>query len=144
MYTLCTLADMEVAIKAKCVHGERLSRAEAAQHMACTAYGRVVGERTLDRWANEGLVTRYKVGQLQWVRFDRDELTAMATGGRIGEPAVPFETRKRGPEVGKKLRASAKRRKCPKCRRKSALVGPVIGQPGGRRCRHSDCDYREG
>lgn len=36
-----------------------------------------VGPRTVDRWANENLVTRYKVGGLQWVRFDSREVAAM-------------------------------------------------------------------
>lgn len=63
--------------KAKCAHGRWLTRAEAAEHMACTAYGRPVGPRTPDRWADEGRITRQKVGGLQWVRFDRDELNAL-------------------------------------------------------------------
>lgn len=36
-----------------------------------------VGCRTIDRWANEGRITRYKVGGLQWVRFDRYEVANM-------------------------------------------------------------------
>lgn len=52
--------------------------------MACTEYGRAVDARTVDRWANEGLITRYKVGGMQWVRFDRDELDAV---GAVPAPA---------------------------------------------------------
>src|SRR3982751_1505807 len=36
-----------------------------------------VGPRTVDRWANEGLIKRYKLGRLQWVRFDSREVEAM-------------------------------------------------------------------
>ena len=36
-----------------------------------------VDPKTVDRWANEGLVTRYKLGGFQWVRFDRDQVAAM-------------------------------------------------------------------
>lgn len=49
--------------------------------MACTAYGRTVNPRTVDRWADRGLIKRYKLGELQWVRFDRAELDALAAGG---------------------------------------------------------------
>lgn len=36
-----------------------------------------VDPKTVDRWANEERVTRYKVGGLQWVRFDREQVLAM-------------------------------------------------------------------
>jgi hypothetical protein len=61
-----------------CPHGEMLTRAEAAEHMACTRYGRQVNPRTVDRWADQGLIVRHKVGELQWVRFARAELDALA------------------------------------------------------------------
>lgn len=64
--------------KAACTHGPKLTRTEAAEHVACTDYGRRVDVRTVDRWANEGLITRYKTGGLQWVSFDRDEITEAA------------------------------------------------------------------
>jgi hypothetical protein len=52
--------------------------------MACTAYGREVDPRTVDRWANEGRITRHKVGGLQWVRFDRAELDRIGQEGPTG------------------------------------------------------------
>jgi len=42
--------------------------------------------RTIDRWANEGRLTRHKVGGMQWVRFQRAEVLAM----RQPEPVDPF------------------------------------------------------
>jgi len=38
-----------------------------------------VNERTIDRWANEHRITRYKIGGMQWVRFKRSEIEAMVT-----------------------------------------------------------------
>lgn len=67
-----------------CPHGAQLTRTEAAKHMACTAYGREVNPRTVDRWADAGLISRTKVGGLQWVRFDRDELDQMGAGQAAG------------------------------------------------------------
>jgi hypothetical protein len=72
-----------------CPHGAKLTREEAAEHMACTPYGRVVNPRTVDRWADRELISRYKVGGLQWVRFDRAELDALVKDG-----AVPKEPKK--------------------------------------------------
>lgn len=46
---------------------EFITRREAAELI-----GRDV--RTLDRWANEGRLTRYKQGGLQWVVFRRAEV----------------------------------------------------------------------
>lgn len=66
--------------KKPCPHGPKLTRAEAAEHMACTEYGRTVNPRTVDRWADAGLITRTKLGNLQWVRFDREELNRMGAG----------------------------------------------------------------
>lgn len=80
MCILATVVPMSRIKAAKCPHGPRLTRAEAAEHMACTAYGRVVNPRTVDRWADAGLITRTKVGGLQWVQFDRDELDRMGAG----------------------------------------------------------------
>lgn len=45
-----------------------------------------VDVRTIDRWANEERITRYKVGGLQWVRFKRSEVEAM----RAPAPTDPF------------------------------------------------------
>jgi excisionase family DNA binding protein len=47
-----------------------ITRAEAAELAG-------VNTRTIDRWANEERITRYKVGGLQWVRFDRHEVAGM-------------------------------------------------------------------
>lgn len=47
-----------------------ITRAEAAKLAG-------VDVRTVDRWANRGLITRYKVGGLQWVRFDAYEVGLM-------------------------------------------------------------------
>lgn len=87
MYILATLADMAVKTEqggrrrrtSGCPHGAELTRPEAAEHMACTQYGRAVDERTVDRWARQGRITKIKVGGLQWVRFKRDELDRMGT-----------------------------------------------------------------
>lgn len=38
-----------------------------------------VDVRTIDRWANEHRITRYKIGGMQWVRFKRSEIEAMVT-----------------------------------------------------------------
>lgn len=48
-----------------------LTRKEAAAHC------RVKSERTIDRWAEEGKITRYKADGLQSVRFKRSELDAL-------------------------------------------------------------------
>lgn len=75
--------------KTVCPHGDRLTRAEAAEHMACTSYGRRVDARTVDRWADRGLITRYKPGGLQWVRFDRAELDKMGEDSeRVGSSEI--------------------------------------------------------
>jgi excisionase family DNA binding protein len=42
--------------------------------------------RTIDRWANEGRLTRHKVGGMQWVRFKRSEVLDL----RRPEPVDPF------------------------------------------------------
>lgn len=47
-----------------------LTRKEAAEHMR-------VNVRTIDRWADDGLLTEYKVGGLQSTRFKRADLDAM-------------------------------------------------------------------
>jgi excisionase family DNA binding protein len=47
-----------------------LTRAEAAELAK-------VNTRTIDRWANDGLITRYKKGGLQWVRFKESEILDM-------------------------------------------------------------------
>lgn len=65
----------------KCPHGKSLTREEGAEHMACTVYGRAVGVRTIDRWIRLGMVEATKLGGLQWVRVDRDDLTALAAAG---------------------------------------------------------------
>jgi hypothetical protein len=36
-----------------------------------------VDPKTVDRWANDGHIDRYKLGGLQWVRFDREQVLAM-------------------------------------------------------------------
>lgn len=36
-----------------------------------------VDVRTVDRWANEGLITRYKLRGMQWVRFSGAEVARM-------------------------------------------------------------------
>lgn len=54
-----------------------------------------VGPRTVDRWANEGLIKRYKLGRLQWVRFDSREVEVMRrpipVGPGEGAEDVPGE-----------------------------------------------------
>ena len=49
---------------------EYISRREAAE-----LTGRDM--RTIDRWANQGRLTRYKRGGLQWVVFSRAEVLRM-------------------------------------------------------------------
>lgn len=66
---------VDMAKKITCTHKDRLTRTEAAEHVGCTEYGRTVNPRTIDRWADDGLITRYKQGGLQWVRYNRDEIT---------------------------------------------------------------------
>lgn len=61
-----------------------MTRREAADYV-----GR--DPRTVDRWANEGRLTRYKIGGLQHVRFSRAELDAMrapapASAGAVTDP----------------------------------------------------------
>lgn len=46
-----------------------------------------VDVRTVDRWANEGLITRYKLRGMQWVRFSGAEVARMRAA-EIAE-AVP-------------------------------------------------------
>jgi excisionase family DNA binding protein len=36
-----------------------------------------VNVRTIDAWANAGRIDRHKVGGMQWVRFNRDQVLAM-------------------------------------------------------------------
>lgn len=55
-----------------------LTRAEAAALAG-------VDIRTIDRWANANLITRYKVGGLQWVRFKESEVLSMKAA--VPEPA---------------------------------------------------------
>ena len=55
-----------------------LTKDEAADHLR-------VKPRTIDRWAEQGKITKYKVGDLQSVRFDRDELD------RLIKPAADQE-----------------------------------------------------
>lgn len=79
MYISCIVIGMATKIgHGNCPHGQSLTRAEAAEHMACTVYGRQVGVRTIDRWIRLGLLERTKLGGLQWVRVDRDTLSALA------------------------------------------------------------------
>jgi hypothetical protein len=88
MYNPVTVASMNETttetnpgpVRSPCPHGAQLTREEGAEHMACTAYGRKVNPRTLDRWADRELITRQKVQGLQWVRFNRAELDALAAG----------------------------------------------------------------
>lgn len=44
-----------------------LTKDEAAEHLR-------VKPRTIDRWAADGKIQKYKIDGLQSVRFDRDEL----------------------------------------------------------------------
>ncbi len=60
---------------------------EAAAHVR-------VRPRTIDRWANEGRITRYKVDGMQSVRFARDELDQLiqpSTGSVPAQTDVPGE-----------------------------------------------------
>lgn len=59
-----------------------LTRKEAAEHMR-------VSERTIDRWADDGLLQEYKVGGLQSTRFKRADLDAMVKPVEPGVPAIP-------------------------------------------------------
>lgn len=36
-----------------------------------------VQPRTIDRWAAEGMITKYRIEGIQSVRFDRDELASL-------------------------------------------------------------------
>jgi excisionase family DNA binding protein len=54
-----------------------------------------VDVRTIDRWANDGLITRYKVGGLQWVRFKKSEILDM----RKPQPTI-VEKLARGMKMG--------------------------------------------
>jgi excisionase family DNA binding protein len=56
-----------------------ITRAQAAELTGLDA-------RSVDAWANAGKITRYKVGGMQWVRFDRAEVLAM----RAPVPTDPF------------------------------------------------------
>jgi excisionase family DNA binding protein len=60
-----------------------LTRAEAATRARVNA-------RTIDRWADEGRLTRHKADGLQSVRFRREELDALFTP-EVPEPETdPF------------------------------------------------------
>lgn len=59
-----------------------LTRKEAAE------YCRVRSERTIDRWAEEGRITRYRAEGLQSVRFKRSELDALFVPELTTEEAV--------------------------------------------------------
>lgn len=56
-----------------------LTRAQAAELAG-------VDVRTVDRWANDGLITRYKLGGMQWVRFMPSEIEAMRRPVADGDP----------------------------------------------------------
>lgn len=58
---------------------EYITRRQAAELI-----GRDV--RTIDRWANEGRLVRYKRGGLQWVAFKRTEVLAMVAP--VAEPVA--------------------------------------------------------
>jgi excisionase family DNA binding protein len=83
--TLAPTSDIEIRSTTMAVHHDiseeepTLTRQEAAD----LAH---VDVRTIDRWANEERITRYKVGGLQWVRFKRSEIEAM----RTPTPEDPF------------------------------------------------------
>jgi len=47
-----------------------LTREEAAERLRCSKH-------TVDRWTREGKLTKYKVGDLQSVRFDADQVDAL-------------------------------------------------------------------
>ena len=66
---------------ASALSGPWLTKAEAADRMRVT-------ERTLDRWAEAGRLTRYRVEGIQSVRFARAELDALI----VAEPAAGPET----------------------------------------------------
>jgi excisionase family DNA binding protein len=54
-----------------------------------------VDVRTIDRWANDGRITRYKIGGLQWVRFKRSEILDM----KLPQPTIK-EKLERGLPMG--------------------------------------------
>lgn len=61
---------------------EYVTRAEAADLAG-------VDTRTVDRWANEGRITRHKVAGRQWVRFRRDEIAAQTEVAPVRPEIVP-------------------------------------------------------
>lgn len=58
---------------------EWITRDEAAELVG-------VNVRTVDKWANDGRITRYRIGGLQWVRFNRSEVLAMMEPVPVAEP----------------------------------------------------------
>jgi hypothetical protein len=54
-----------------------------------------VDVRTIDRWANDGRITRYKIGGLQWVRFLEAEILEM----KLPQPTIK-EKLERGLPMG--------------------------------------------
>lgn len=56
---------------------EQVARGMITRSAAAELAG--VDVRTIDRWANEGRITRYKIGGMQWVRFRETEIQLMLT-----------------------------------------------------------------
>lgn len=55
-----------------------LTKSEAAGYLR-------VGSRTIDRYVDQGRITRYRIGDLRTVRFDREELDALVRPATVGE-----------------------------------------------------------
>lgn len=67
--------------------GDRwLSRRDAAEHCG------VRSERTIDRWADEGRLTRYRADGLQSVRFRRSDLDALFKPAPAGSESPEAST----------------------------------------------------
>lgn len=56
-----------------------LGGASATEYVTRARASEITGRdvRTVDRWADAGLITRYKLGGRQWVRFKVSELEEM-------------------------------------------------------------------
>jgi excisionase family DNA binding protein len=113
-----------------------LTRKEAAQ------YCRVRSERTIDRWAEEGRITRYRAEGLQSVRFKRAELDALfvaedAEGSRteenkatLGAALGQTTAYPGGEQLVANKRASfveVSTDSLPKCEHKEFMKSPITG-----------------
>jgi excisionase family DNA binding protein len=77
--------------------GPRTANTEGTANLTRAAAAELAGVdvRTIDRWANDGRITRYKIGGLQWVRFKRSEILDM----KLPQPTIK-EKLERGLPMG--------------------------------------------